>query len=133
MPRQRSGRIAASPQATTRAAAIPACLLAGTRPGEAATAGGAAAGPRATEGGSETGRRRDWRSRGVRDRGMSGTKGRLVKDVGDGGQTRLRRAVSSVRCAGLRLAGFEEGDHGEDAAVVVVGLGQVQLGEDAAD
>jgi hypothetical protein len=30
MPRQRSGRIAASPQATTRAAGIPACLLAGT-------------------------------------------------------------------------------------------------------
>src|SRR6185312_17107840 len=33
----------------------------------------------------------------------------------------------------LLSAGLQEGDHGEDAAVVVAGLGQVQLGEDGAD
>src|SRR6266536_1401924 len=32
----------------------------------------------------------------------------------------------------LRSAGLEEGDHREDAAVVVVGLGEAQLGEDTA-
>src|SRR5712671_875481 len=31
------------------------------------------------------------------------------------------------------LAGFEVGDDGEDAAMVVVGFVQVQLGQDAAD
>src|SRR6201987_1814814 len=33
----------------------------------------------------------------------------------------------------LGSAGLEEGDRGEDAAVVIVGLGQVQLDEDAPD
>ena len=30
-------------------------------------------------------------------------------------------------------AGLQEGDHGQDAAVVIVGLVQAQLGQDAAD
>src|SRR6476646_7071204 len=33
----------------------------------------------------------------------------------------------------LGSAGLEEGDRGEDAAVIIVGLVQVQLDEDAAD
>src|SRR5256884_7457272 len=51
--------------------------------------------------------------------------------------TTLFRSTPAPRDPGItrRLgsAGLEEGDHGEDAAVVIVGLGQVQLGEDTAD
>ena len=42
-------------------------------------------------------------------------------------------ARSRRRARRLGSAGVEEGDHGQDATVVVVGLGQVQLGEDGAD
>src|SRR5262245_30352601 len=45
---------------------------------------------------------------------------------------RALRAGSGI-ARRLRSVGLEEGDHGEDAAVVVVGLVQVQLGEDGAD
>jgi hypothetical protein len=53
MPRQRPRRIAASPQATTRPAGIPACPLAGTGRGRAGAAGTGAARLRLLEGGSE--------------------------------------------------------------------------------
>jgi hypothetical protein len=50
------------------------------------------------------------------------------------GVSRNTCAARSRRHAGLAgSARLEECDHGEDAAVVIVGLLQVQLDEDAAD
>src|ERR1700760_313278 len=44
--------------------------------------------------------------------------------------TGARDAAGSLA---LGSAGLEEGDHGQDATVVIVGLVHIQLGEDAAD
>src|SRR5207253_8412770 len=59
-------------------------------------------------------------------------RGRCCHSPAGGVKERLRCAVPAS-CAPLGSADLEECDHGEDAAVVIVGLVQVQLGEDAAD
>src|ERR1700722_16042378 len=103
MPSRRSRHISASPQASPPASTTAECLLPRSQPV-----------------------RLDEREL------LPGVLGCCCHWPARGIRTRLRCAIPASYA--LRdSAGLEEHDRGEDAAVVIVGLVQVQLGEDAAD